>query len=374
MKTFNPFILGRYESPEYFCDRIDELKSVEDSMNNQRNLTVISHRRLGKTGLILHYFNQIDKQKDQRCIYIDLMHTRSTEDFIKAFARSVIGRFDNRTTRIIKTFARIVKSIRPSITIDPMTGEPAIDISLQGSAGKETTIEEIFTYLGNQEMNFIIAFDEFQQIGNYPEKNLEALLRAHIQQMSNTTFIFSGSQRHMLLSMFSDSSRPFYQSTGFLNLGKIDAREYAAFISHQFEKNRRTIEPDAIDKVLELTDTYTFYVQFLCNKLFGTNTRKVTTELVNQTMLQVLKEQEVIYFTYRNLLTSHQFDLLRAVACEGLVKMPTSKDFIRKYGLSAASSVKTSLDSLIGKEMILDDDQGYRVYDVFFAQWLKRPD
>jgi hypothetical protein len=372
MKTFNPFILGRYESPDYFCDRIKELKRVDNSINNQRNLTIISHRRLGKTGLILHFFNQIQKQKDQLCIYIDLMHTRSTEDFINTFAKSVIGKFDTKTTRILKSFTGIVKNIRPSISIDSMTGEPTVDILLQDPNRKESTIEEIFTYLKSQKKNIIIAFDEFQQINHYPEKNLEALLRSHIQQTTNTTFIFSGSQKHLLLSMFSDSSRPFYQSTELLNLEKINREEYAKFISYHFENNRRIIEPDAINLILELTEVYTFYVQFLCNKLFSTNIKKVTTELVIKTMLQILKEQEVIYYNYRNLMTAHQFDLLRAIASEGLVKMPTAKDFIQKHKLSAASTIKTSLNSLINKEMILDDDQGYKVYDVFFAQWLKR--
>ncbi|MBN2172949.1 MAG: ATP-binding protein [Bacteroidales bacterium] len=374
MKTFNPFVLGRYESPEYFCNRTEELKRVDNCIKNQRNLTIISHRRLGKTGIILHYFNQIHKQKELQCIYLDLMHTHSTEDFIKAFAKSVIGKFDRKTTQVIKTFTSMVKSIRPSITIDSMTGEPKIDISLQDPVSRETTIEEIFTYLKSQKMSFIIAFDEFQQINNYHEKKLEALLRGQIQLTTNTTFIFSGSQKHMLLSMFGDNQRPFYQSTDFLNLGKIDREEYKKFIAYHFEKNKSTIETEAIDLILDLTEVHTFYVQFICNKLYSTNSKKITIDLVVNTMLNILKEHEVIYYNYRNLMTEHQFNLLKAIALEGLVKMPTSKDFIQKYRLSAASTIKTNLDSLINKEMILQDEIGYKVYDVFFGQWLKRLD
>lgn len=372
MKTFNPFVLGRYEGSGYFCDRKKELKRLDNCTINQRNITIISHRRLGKTGLILHYFDQVSKKKEQHSVYIDLMHTRSTEDFIKEFAKSVIGRFDSKTTRVIKTFTGIVKGIRPSISIDSMTGEPTIDISLQQPANTATTIGEIFIYLKELKKNFIIAFDEFQQINNYPEKKLEALLRGQIQLTNNATFIFSGSQKHMLLSMFGDVQRPFYQSTELLNLGKIGKKEYTKFIAYHFENNRRLVEPDAIDFILKLTDLHTFYVQFLCNKIFSTNIKKITSELVVKTMLNILKEQEVIYYNYRNLMTEHQFNLLRAIASEGLVKKITSKDFIRKHKLSAASTIKTNLDSLINKEMILNDEQGYKVYDVFFAQWLKR--
>lgn len=372
MKSFNPFIIGRYESPEYFCDRTVELERLKNSVENQRNMTIISHRRLGKTGLILHYFNQVQKQKDLHCIYIDLMHTRSTGDFIKTFAKSVIGQIDNRTTRLIKTFTRVVKGIRPSITIDSMTGEPTLDIYLQDPVPGETTIEEIFTYLRGQNKKIIIAFDEFQQINSFPEKNVEALLRGQIQLTRNAAFIYSGSQKHMLLSMFTDSQKPFYQSTELLNLGKIKYDEYKKFITHHFEKNKKGIERDAVDLVLDLTEGQTFYVQFLCNKLFSTNIKKIEVDLVIKTMLNIIKEQEVIYYNYRNLMTEHQFNLLRAIAQEGWVKMPTSNDFIREYNLTAASTIRTNLNSLINKEMVLSDEKGYKVYDVFFAQWLKR--
>jgi hypothetical protein len=93
---------------------------------------------------------------------------------------------------------------------------------------------------------------------------------------------------------------------------------------------------------------------------------------VIETLLNILKEQEVIYFNYRNLLTNHQFELLKAIAIEKQVNMPTSKDFLKKHNLSAASTIKTNLVALINKEMIYQDQNGYKVYDMFFAQWLRR--
>ena len=176
----------------------------------------------------------------------------------------------------------------------------------------------------------------------------------------------------MLISMFGNSQRPFYQSTELLNLEKINPKEYTKFITYHFENRRRVIEPDAVELVLDLTEVYTFYVQFLCNKLFSTNVKKVTTDLVIKTMLNILKEQEVIYYNYRNLLTGHQFDLVKAIANEKQVKKPTSKDFIKKHNLSAASTIATNLNALVSKEMIYRETGGYKVYDVFFAQWLKR--
>lgn len=62
-KERNPFIIGGYVSPEYFCDRKKESDEVLKALLNNRNTAIISPRRMGKTGLIQHcfHFNGIKK-------------------------------------------------------------------------------------------------------------------------------------------------------------------------------------------------------------------------------------------------------------------------------------------------------------------------
>jgi len=51
-KLRNPFVYEGYESPEYFCDRTEETEKVISHLQNGRNLTLVSPRKIGKTGLI----------------------------------------------------------------------------------------------------------------------------------------------------------------------------------------------------------------------------------------------------------------------------------------------------------------------------------
>lgn len=69
-KIVNPFICQGYESPEFFCGREEETKTVMSTLYNGRNITLISPRRLGKTGLIWNVFHKIKSEnKDAICIY-----------------------------------------------------------------------------------------------------------------------------------------------------------------------------------------------------------------------------------------------------------------------------------------------------------------
>ena len=51
-KTVNPFVVSGKIAPEYFCDRVKESEQLIASIDNGRNLVLISPRRMGKTGLV----------------------------------------------------------------------------------------------------------------------------------------------------------------------------------------------------------------------------------------------------------------------------------------------------------------------------------
>ena len=277
-----------------------------NAFENQRNLTLISHRKYGKTSLIHHVFYEIRKNNQASIFYIDLMHTAKLEDFVIAFATAVIGRFDSRTTRLIKSFTRIVKSIRPMISFDPQTGKPAVEISLQSNTLPENSLSEIFDYLELQKNTILVAFDEFQQILNYPEKNVEALLRSRIQQSANCSFIFSGSEKHLLMQMFTGYSRPFYQSTEILELGKIDKTAYSKFITAKFEAGKMKIGSEEIEQIMEYTRVHTWFVQYFCNRLYSSGHKIIDETVITNTAQNILAENEVMYYAYLKLLTEKQ--------------------------------------------------------------------
>lgn len=56
----NPFVVGKYLSDKYFCDRSEETEFLRKQILNGRDVALISPRRIGKSGLIQHFLiNQI---------------------------------------------------------------------------------------------------------------------------------------------------------------------------------------------------------------------------------------------------------------------------------------------------------------------------
>ncbi len=372
MKPSNPFVLSGYISPEYFCNRNHEAGKIISALENGRNITLFSIRRVGKTGLIDHVFYKLHRQKKYLLIYLDILPTSNLNDFINIFAKAVISKLETRPERILKKIGDLFASLRPTITFDPITGSPNIEFKLETAKEASQTLEQIFKYIKNQKKHIVIATDEFQQITKYPEKNIEAILRANIQKATNATFIFSGSHKHILLSMFSEYGRPFYQSSELHLLEKIKEEYYIKFIKSKFEKGGKQIKEEQVERILEITRIHTYYVQFLCNRLYGLSARSITNDIIGKTLLEILDENETVYINYRNLLTYSQWKLLEAIAKEGNAKKLLSREFIQAHNLTAASSVQAAIGSLMNKEMIYKEGGFYFVYDVFLERWLER--
>lgn len=371
----NPFHLKGYHGPGLFCDRKAERTLLIENINNDINTTLFSVRRMGKTGLINHVFYYLNKEKNRECIYIDIYATQSLPEFTNQLASAILRAFP-QSVSIGKKFINLIKGLNPTISYDALTGAPEISFSFRQPKQFEYSLKELFTFLEKQKRPVVIAIDEFQQIANYPEKNTEALLRTIIQQLNNVSFIFSGSQRHLLLEMFNSAKRPFFSSTNPLYLGPIPPKEYANFIKKLFAKGGRTIDDESVNFILDWTCNHTYYTQSLCNKIYTQNTGKITLENAYTACDSILLEQENIFFQYRNLLTSAQWKLLKAVAIEGIVRQPTGSTFIGLHSLGNPASVKRSLEALVSKEMVFQEVEEsasyYRVYDCFLMRWLER--
>ncbi|MCD4709859.1 MAG: ATP-binding protein [Bacteroidales bacterium] len=370
-KPHTPFPTTGYFGAAYFCDRQEELDVLVRNIKGGHSTTLVALRRMGKTALIHHLFDHL--KDDYQGIYVDILPTESMLDLLNSLATSVANLHSEQS----KTGAKIwnfLKSLRPVVSFDALSGNPNLSFNLTPEEGLNS-MREIFNFLEIFPKPVIMAIDEFQQILNYPEKRADAWLRTQIQSLKNVLFIFSGSQQHLMNELFTDPSRPFYRSTQFLKIDKIRKELYREFIARKFQESSKKIKLKNIDSILDWTYGNTYYVQLLCNRVFLASSDVVPSVLWKEEAMCLLKEQEYLFYAYRDVLTGHQWNLLKAMAREGHVEAPTSGELIARYQLGNPSTVLRSLHSLLKKEMIYREINAngkpyYGVYDVLFSRWI----
>lgn len=371
-KLQNPFVTGGYVAPEYFCDREKETGQLLKNIQNGNNVTLISTRRMGKSGLIRHCFNHVEVTKNHTTFFVDIYATKSLNDFVFLLSKNIFNQLKSASRKVLENFLITLKSLRPEISFDEH-GIPSLGLGIGDIRKPETSLDEIFQFLNNSVKPCVVAIDEFQQIIKYPETNTEALLRTYIQQSPQTKFIFSGSQQHIMGEMFHSAARPFFASASTIYLDAIEKQKYIDFAQKHFIAYNRKITVETIEKIYDLFEGVTWYIQKTLNTLFGETATGgcCSIEMVDDIIQVIIDSNKYTYSENIFRLPDKQGKLLIAIAKDGKVLAPMSSDFVKKHNLISASSIQAALKGLIEKEFVTRDENGYAVYDKFFEIWLK---
>ena len=135
----NPFVIYGYKGSEYFCDREEETEKMISALHNERNVTLVSPRRMGKTGLVKHVFAKMEKQdKDIKCFYLDIYPAKNLDQMVGMLGSEIIGNLDSVSQAAMRRVQEFFSKWRPTLTIDEVTGRPTFSLDIRPSEGRET--------------------------------------------------------------------------------------------------------------------------------------------------------------------------------------------------------------------------------------------
>lgn len=370
MKISNPFLVYGYVSPEYFCDRQEETRKLISALRNGRNITLMSPRRMGKTGLIMNAFHEISASTTKaHCFYLDIYATESLADFTKVFGEAVLSKLDTFSQKAQSLMKSVFTHSKISYSSDSLLGG---QVSLEFKADDaEPTLRDIFSYLKQYDEECFIAIDEFQQIAEYKESNMEALLRTYIQQCPLLHFVFSGSKNHLMSAIFDSPKRPFFRSTEKMHLDVIPESAYYDFASHHLQQTMTVLPQEMFHKIYTSFTGHTWYIQYILNKIYEQSPAVVDDDIIRECIIDIVKANTDDYQKLYRMLTSNQQQLLRAIAAEGNVAQINGSAFINKYELKGTSSINKALQSLVNNEYVYHYESGYQIYDRFMTLWLQ---
>ncbi len=366
----NPFLIKGYLSAAYFCDREKETEKIITALRNRQDLTIHAYRRLGKSALLKHVENQVGKEF--YFVYTDIWGTSSVSDFLREMSNGIVKSNIFSKRGIGQRLQEFIKSIGTSFTIG-LDGRPSIDVIYNDQHSVFKSLEEVMTFLDNQDKPVVLAIDEFQEVKKYDSAKtpIEATLRKLTQNSQNVRFIYSGSEYHLINEIFNTHNRPFYQSTRMMQLGSIPKQEYQKFIVNHFKKGKKPINETLVEDILEYAYLHTYYAQAIFNYLFGLAKVPSNWQEFEQVYYPFIEEKGVFYAELPQRITPQQFVVTKAFAKAGKVTSPTGSDFLRLANFTNSSSMRRAVKALEEKQIIIKDGDFYRLYDVFLGHYLK---
>ncbi len=370
----NPFHTDTLEPNQPFCNRVAELQELVSHARNGMNVVLFAPRRYGKTSLVRRVQDQL--RKEGICvIYAQFMRLVSVEDMVQRLAKAVITGLHAHESLLKKgqRWLSHFPSIQASLSFDPATGMPSLGVQMTKRQtapleSLEAILNEIGSLLKKERFQVCIALDEFQDIVDIKEPRVEALLREHIQR-HRASYFFLGSRRRVLLDIFNNKGRPFYQSATMMELEPLPEEESIEFIMNQFSLGGKPCPPEVAAKVVKATQSYPYYLQALAYRLFELCEDTYSSELVDEAYSVLVSNERYGYQALIQNLSSGQLKLLRAIAEEGQAKV-ASTAFLQGHGLTLGG-MQAARKHLSEQDYIEQDENGlWFVVDPIFRDWL----
>ncbi|RCV63368.1 hypothetical protein C5S53_14555 [Methanophagales archaeon] len=375
-KMANPFRYGEVVTGEDFADRELELQELIMDLKAGQTIFLISPRRYGKTSLIMNALDKLQKEGFYTA-YIDLFKVSSFKGLLELYTEVVLRAVETKIERFNRFVREFFPNIHPKVVINS-DGSPSLELDYEvkeKSAGKlfDEVYEAPQRIAKKRNKNFIVVFDEFQEIANLNGEAIEKGMRACFQHHDRVGYLFAGSRRHIISDMVTNKQRAFYNMGKVMPLDKIPREEFKIFLEGKFTRTGFSVAEGVLDEILDVTENYPYNVQFLCHELWHNckDNRKVSSDDITPVMNRILYGQSAVYVTLWNTLPRHQKRILVAIAASGGENI-FSKDFIRDNDLGAASSVQTSINLLMKKEIIEKGIGTYYIADVFFDAWIRK--
>jgi len=360
----NPFSYSDYVTGKAFCNRDIEQKDLIYFAQNSQNVLIYSHRRMGKTSLVHQVIHQLKKAKPKvNSVYMDLYGTLDENDFIDAVLTG-LAQIESKLERILKQMA----GLKVSGSIDPLTNLPTLSASIKPREKPEyleKALNLLASYSSNQKL--LVVFDEFQEVAKYSEQGFEKRLRKVIQGHRNISYIFSGSQKHILIAMFDSAKRAFYKMARSFPLEKIEMQPYIEWAQKLFKKKNINVDKEIIIDIVERCDYQPIYIQQFLFDLWRSDTVNLT--VLDEIQKSIIASQKNQFIVLWSLLTQNQKKTLRLLADtggEGIYKA----EQLQRIGFNSGSVLQRALLSLVKKE-ILSKNERFQFQDAMFKKWVQ---
>lgn len=365
----NPFRYGCVVAGDNFCPRPKLQRQLKELIKSGQNVVVQGPRRMGKTSLVCE---TVKSMRGMRLLYVDLFCVRTIGEFCRrvVVAASKCGRGRSFLDRV----ASLVKGLRPVFTVDRDTGAPTITVDVK-AARDASSIEEVMDMIAKiaREARVCVVLDEFQDVLDIPESDvIIARLRAQIQFLPGIPFVFLGSIRNAMHTIFDSPKSPFFKSAISFDVDRIDRNDLCAFIVSRFAEGDRVLSPEMAERIIDSADGVSGDVQELSETTWletGAGSCIGMAD-VAQGLRGVYAREHRSFTEMKSRLTTVQLAVLYGLAVDGRAKV-FSGEFLERNGIRNVGSVTKALKRLKEEEYIFEYEGEYRFENPFFRSWLR---
>jgi hypothetical protein len=332
-------------SNESFCNRESEREKLRRCMMDSTHAWIQAPRRYGKTSLVRQACSELTQQDLPIDIAsVDFMLSSSVEDCCKQILKAIeqqVSKHQSSSSAFIESVSRYFQRANFKITNNKA--------NLSFSNELPPTIEDVAhaimgldSWLTEKKSRVVIHLDEFQEVGHLdPSYTLEATIRHCAEKVSNITFVFSGSNRHLMEQAMANENRPLFHHCQVIQLKRISAADYSAHIQDAAQTQwGKSLSQEAIDNIFMLAKCHAYFTAALCREAFFCEKPPSASDIIRCWKEIVEYDRDTIHIELKNL-TPNMLNVLKALALQ-----PESKVGSQAFANKAKVKVGSLKDAI----------------------------
>jgi hypothetical protein len=362
----NPFRFGGLVTGKDFADREREISEIMKDLRGGLNIVLFSPRRMGKSSLLAEIMRR--HGAEMLFVYVDLYGVTTKTRLVEVYMSALVSGAYGTARRVAAGLGEIARSSRWKLRLSE-NGVPRVELS-RG----EPTVPEIQDILDIPEevarkrgKRIVVMFDEFQEISSLDGVVLLKAMRSRMQTHKHVSYIYAGSKKHLLLSIFEEKEGAFFKSARSMELGPIPHADFERFLIDKFSAAGGRLDEEFASGILAACGANTYYAQQIAFELFNISLRpKMPVDLESAITAALAHQSPAFQFLWDSMKSPTQRTYLLAVAKEG--RSTPRHSLVTEYNLKSLSHIQRAVAQLDARGIT---ERG-EIVDPMFVQWLKR--
>jgi hypothetical protein len=361
------------------CNRSAERRLLRDNLRSGTHTWLWARRRMGKTSLVEQVLGEIERGRPSvPAVKLDLNVVHDAESLEQKVRREAAG----LAVAVIpgrqkpqKLLQLAFDAFRPEFSVGALGMRMSLRTPETPAAGISDVLMALDAAARAVSRRAVFVMDEFQQLSSLSygrsDITLEGAVRHAVERATHVTYVFSGSQRHLLADMFENPDRPLYRHCQKVVLERIAAAEYGKFFEKAAKARwNKPIDEDVAARILRQTYRHPYYVNALCSRLWA-KTRPPKEAQVDETWAAIVAEDAAFVAHQVRTLSATQRAMLVGMAVERSVEHPTGREFLSRSRLSASTGSQAK-DVLETEDMIRQNELGHwELVDPVMAEYIR---
>ena len=359
----SPFPYEIIADSKTFYGRVEEIEKINNFIKTSNNILIHSKRRMGKSTLIQEVLRR--NSNEYTCIYCDIFDITSKEDFVKLLLKGISNIEESDFKVMYKKFSEMFKRVRVEPSFDPNTSKFTLS-PIVTTLSFDEMIEDFFLALEelSKDKQVIFAIDEFQQISQITDVKLDALLRKYIQTLENVSWIFLGSKRHLLTSLF-EYKAPLYEMATHLELQPLSLEEVYTYTSKHIN-----ISKELMSYIYGVSDSETKLLQNICHILWLEKAKvEIKKDDIDEVVKQIVSSKDSSFRLVYDMLNNNQKIALKILS--KYKKKIYVQEVLNEFNIKK-QTLQSAIKALFEKEICDKNSDVMYIPDRTFELWLEK--